>query len=164
MKMSSLQPGEQEALLRELAAMPMFLTVNLLGLTPAETREPGPENSFAPVEQVWHLADLEREGFAVRIRRLLDEEEPVLADFDGPKVALARNYKQLALVAGLDAFRKARRANLEAIRRIATSQWSRSGVQEGVGRVALCDIPAMMAAHDAEHRLEIEAWFKARRL
>jgi len=163
MKMSSLPPAEQAALLRELAAMPMFLTVNLLGLTPAEACEPGPAESFAPVEQVWHLADLEREGFAERIRRLLDEVEPALPDFDGPKVALERNYKQLVLVAGLDAFRVARRANLETIRRIEAAQWSRCGIQEGVGRVALRDIPAMMAAHDAEHRHEIEAWFKARR-
>jgi hypothetical protein len=38
---------------------------------------------------------------------------------------------------------------------LAKEQWNRSGCQEGVGKVALCDIPVMMAEHDAAHREEI---------
>ena len=56
----------------------------------------------------------------------------------------------------------AREANLALLRSVGAEQWSRAGSQEGVGRVALCDLPSMMAEHDAAHRAEIEAWSRAR--
>jgi len=31
-------------------------------------------------------------------------------------------------------------------------------VHESVGPISLCDLPSMMAEHDASHRLEISAW------
>jgi hypothetical protein len=31
-----------------------------------------------------------------------------------------------------------------------------------VGLLALCDLPDRMAAHDASHRAEIEAWLRQR--
>jgi hypothetical protein len=46
---------------------------------------------------------------------------------------------------------------VEQCRHLA-DQWSRGGTQEGVGRIALCDLPSMMAEHDASHRAEIAAW------
>jgi len=38
----------------------------------------------------------------------------------------------------------------------------RRGEQEDVGAIALCDLPAMMAEHDASHRQEIDEWRRAR--
>jgi hypothetical protein len=34
--------------------------------------------------------------------------------------------------------------------------------QDGVGPIILCDVPAMMAEHDAAHRVEIRAWQASR--
>ena len=48
-------------------------------------------------------------------------------------------------------------ANLALLRSLEPTQWSRAGTQEGVGRVAVCDIPHMMAEHDESHRAEISA-------
>ena len=59
---------------------------------------------------------------------------------------------------GLRAFATARRANLAALPEIDSPLWQRAGTQEGVGRVSLCDVPAMMEQHDASHRAEIAAW------
>ncbi len=156
---------DQETLLGQLAAMPDFLATTFVGLslTEASRRAPdGPDGSFSAVEHCWHLADLERDGFAVRICRLLAEDDPVLPDFDGARVAAEREYRELSLAEGIRAFAEARRANLTALRSIAAGDWQRPGFQEGVGRVALCDIPAMMAEHDAGHRQEIEALTRAR--
>jgi len=124
--------------------------------------EPGPDGAFAPVEQCWHLADLEREGYGLRIARLLSEEAPALPDFDGARMAEERRYRTLSLAEGLLAFAAARRANLAALDALTEPQWSRAGTQEGVGPLMLCDVPAMMAEHDASHRAEIEAWSRAR--
>jgi DinB superfamily len=150
---------ERETLLKDLGAMADFLSDRFSALSAAEAAASGPDGGFSPVEQCWHLADLEREGFAVRIRRLLSEVDPILADFDGDRAAAERQYRLKSVGDGIKAFREARAANLALIRAIAADAWSRTGTQEGVGRVALCDMPSIMAQHDRAHRAEIAAWF-----
>ena len=149
---------KREELLASLEGMPGFLKSALSGLDPEQARTRGPDGILSPVEQVWHLADLEREGFRERIDRLLAEAEPELPDFNGAKLAADRNYRSLSLEDGLSAFEDARLANISALRAIDDQSWFRSGTQEGVGRVALCDIPGFMFQHDFAHRTEIEAW------
>src|SRR6267143_1124611 len=75
MRLTELQRHE---LMESLAAMKTFLRETFESLTPQEIQTPGPAGSFSPVEQVWHLADLEREGFGLRIRRLQTEANPHL--------------------------------------------------------------------------------------
>jgi hypothetical protein len=162
MKLLTLTPVDRETLWKDLESMPDFLAGRLASLPPGDATRPGPDGTFSPVEQCWHLADLERDGYGVRIRRLLAEDGPDLPDFDGAAVAEARGYRSLSLEDGLEAFRAARTENLARLRALDAAAWSRTGRQEGVGPVALCDVPAMMAAHDASHRAEIEAWEAAR--
>lgn len=149
--------GRQE-LLAELESMPVFLEKTFAGLTAEQIGLPGPEGLFSPIEQVWHLADLEREGFALRIDRLQHELSPRLPGFDGAAVAAARNYRALSLAAGLEAFKTARLQNVRKLRNLAEDAWERSGTQDGVGKVFLCDIPSMLQQHDAAHKHEIARW------
>jgi hypothetical protein len=153
---------EQGALLADLQAMPDYLATAFGGLSATDAVAPGPEGALAPVEQCWHLADLEREGYGLRIQRLLREVDPVLADFDGARIARERAYRSRSLAEGLAAFREARTQNLARLRALTSAQWPRTGSQEGVGPIALCDVPAMMAEHDAGHRQEIAAWLRAK--
>jgi hypothetical protein len=156
-----LNSDQREEFLSSLAHMPVFLRDVFSGLSSEQTRSRGRDGTLSPVEQVWHLADLEREGFGERIRRLLNEQEPHLPDFNGAEIAAQRNYRALSFEAGLAAFTEARRHNIAAFRAIAGSSWSLSGTQEGVGRVSLCDIPGFMSQHDLAHRHEIEAWMQS---
>ena len=149
--------GRQE-LWGQLEAMPAFLEETFAGLGAERATLPGPEGLFSPLEQVWHLADLERDGFAARIDRLRWEFDPHLPNFDGGAVAAARNYRSLSITAGLKAFRAARMDNIQALREIPDDAWVRSGTQEGVGKVSLCDIPSMIREHDAAHKQEIAHW------
>jgi len=158
MRYMALSDNARDALLQALEDMPQHLEREFLGLTAEQTRCPGPDGVFSPVEQVWHLADLERAGFGSRIERLLSEPEPTLPDFDGAAVAAARHYRSLSLAAGLAAFREARQRNLTRLRTVAAADWNRSGQQDGVGRVSLCDMPSFMSQHGAAHRAEIAAW------
>jgi hypothetical protein len=150
--------GKQMQLLAQLGDMPEYLAQKFGGLSSEDAARPGPDNGFSPVEQCWHLLDLEREGFAMRMRRLRTEQKPLLPDFDGAEIARDRCYRRRSLAVGLAAFRQARTENLAFIGTIQQDEWSRDGVQEGVGTIALCDIPVMMSEHDAAHRAEIEAW------
>ena len=162
MKYAMLGPPERDRLLHDLEAMPEFLAEQFSSLPPQVACGEEPDGAFSPVEHCWHLADLEIEGYQARIGRLLSETAPVLPDFDGGRVAKEREYRTKSLPHAIAAFREARRANLSAFARLGEGEWSRAGTQEGVGPVALCDLPAMMAEHDRIHRTEIEAWRRAR--
>ena len=148
-------PVDVRGILAELEAMPGELEVAARRLDPDRWTVPPREGGFCLVEQAWHLADLEREGYGERIRRMLAEDDPLLADFDGDKVARERSYRTKSLEEGMAAFAAARTANVVLLRSLAPQSWDRAGRQEGVGPVALRDIPRMMREHDAAHRDEI---------
>jgi len=110
---------------------------------------------FALVEQVWHLADLEEEGFAVRIRRILSESNPSLADFRGDVIAKERRYIEQPLAPALRRFEETRAANVATLSAASEAELQRAGTQEGVGEVTLARVAEMMAAHDASHAAEL---------
>lgn len=144
-----------ETLLLTLESTPALLSRAEAAFPGAEARRRPAAGGFSLVENVWHLADLEREAYGIRIRRILAEESPALLNFDGDRVARERGYQNLELERGLEQFARSRAQNLEALRRLSRSDWKRSGAQEGVGRVTLADLPRMMAEHDRSHVAEI---------
>ncbi len=146
---------ELETLLLTLESTPALLARAAEGLEPSQMRLSPAPNTFSLVEHVWHLADIEREGYGVRIRRILSEDEPFLSDFPGDRLARERGYARRDLADGLASFAEARNRNVEKLRAIHNSDWERRGVQEGIGPITLEDVPRMMAAHDRAHTDEI---------
>ncbi len=144
-----------EELSSSLEVMPALLPRVVAGLPEGDLRRRPAAGGFALVEQAWHLADLELEGYAARIERLLREDDPVLADFDGGAVARARRYLELDAVEGAHRFQQARAANLARLRGLASPALLRAGRQQGVGPVTLGDLPRMMGHHDRSHALEM---------
>ena len=148
---------EIETLFLTLESTPALLAKVAAELPEDRVRQRGTTGGFSFVEHVWHLADLEREGYGVRIRRLLTEDEPHLSNFDGNRVAQERLYQRRDLADGLLAFTAARTRNLQILREVSNGDWTRTAEQEGVGAVALGDIPHMMVEHDRTHEIEITA-------
>ncbi|HEY4886378.1 MAG TPA: DinB family protein [Myxococcales bacterium] len=110
---------------------------------------------FALVEHAWHIADLEREGFGERVRRLIAEEDLFLPDFDGERLAREREYLMADLAPAIAAFAGAREQTLRSLRAVSGGQWTRSGRQEGVGTVTLAVMPQRILDHDFAHLNEI---------
>jgi len=146
---------ELETILLTLESTPALLSRAARAVSRCESRLRPAAGGFSLVENVWHLADLEREGFGIRIRRMLREDLPALLNFDGERTARERCYQERDLERGLMLFARARMLNLEALRALSPSEWNREGAQEGVGRITLADVPRMMAAHDRSHETEI---------
>ena len=144
-----------ETLLLTLESTPALLARAAASFAKGQVRTRPCQGGFSFVENVWHLADLEREGYGRRIARLLSETDPVLENFDGERMARERAYQERDVERGIAIFALAREANLAALRSISGDQWERSGSQEGVGRVTLADLPRMMAEHDRSHGDEI---------
>ena len=141
----------------DLRQMPAMLVEAARGLPGSVVSDRPVAGGFAMVEHVWHLADLETDAYEVRIRRLLEEDEPELPTFDGDAVAAKRKYRALRLRDGIKKFTEARERNLSALRAVEGEAWDRAGVQEGVGKITLRDVPRMMHEHDLSHREEIDA-------
>jgi hypothetical protein len=128
----------------------------LIGRVPAERlRVRGADGTFAAVEQAWHLADLEVEGYGERIQRIELEDAPELADFRGDVVAAERKYLELELEPALVRFAEARARNGAALE--GARDRGRAGHQEGVGWATLARLAEMMAEHAAGHAVELHA-------
>ncbi|HEX8491286.1 MAG TPA: DinB family protein [Pyrinomonadaceae bacterium] len=140
---------------------------DFLALTPTRVRQlttdlseqdarwkPSPQE-FSALENICHLNDLEREGYAVRIEKLIGEEQPFLPDFDGGKIARERDYNQRQLAVMLDAFASSRESNLRAVSTLSPAELQRGGTLETVGPITLESLLLKMREHDEAHLQEL---------
>jgi hypothetical protein len=141
--------------IERLGAMPAFLDAAIESVAaPKLTAQPAPDQ-FSLVEHACHLRDLEREGYLVRVRRMLSESTPALEPFDGGAIAAARNYPaQDARRAAAD-FAASRREVLALLAPLGAGEM-RLEATFGDRRVCFAEVVAMMVGHDAEHRAEVE--------
>ena len=107
------------------------------------------------MEVICHLRDLEREGYSVRIQKLLTDKQPSLPDIDGGRLAIERDYLRQNSATALQDFEAAREDTLRAISELTAEQWERSGTQEGVGPVTVTRVVEMMLEHDEGHLEEL---------
>lgn len=110
-----------------------------------------PAGPWSVLEHVCHLRDLEREGYAVRINRMLSEETPMLPDIDGDKLAAERDYNGQNIAEALASFASARRQNVAAVRGLSPEERKREGMMESVGPVTVERLMLIMHQHDQEH-------------
>lgn len=110
---------------------------------------------FSILENICHLRDIEAEGYAIRVARILNEEMPLLPDINGTKLAQERNYQADDLTEALVAFRQARNQSLNHLQNLTDELLVREGQLEDVGIINLADLILKMASHDQEHLSEI---------
>ena len=77
-------------------------------------------------EIVHHLADSETQS-AIRLRKLLVEEYPVIQGYDQDKFALLLRYNLREISPALDAFRAARATTLQVIENMSEEDWKLKG-------------------------------------
>jgi hypothetical protein len=117
---------------------------------------PGPD-TFSAVEQVCHLRDIENEGYTVRVRRILEEDNPQLDGIDGSQLALERDYQSQDAMSALAAFDAARRALLQLLKNASEAELARACSLEGSTNLTLAGLAGLMYAHDSEHLAELES-------
>jgi DinB superfamily len=147
--------GEFNEQLDRLIRTPREIAKFLSGVSAESIRIRPTSEEFSILESVCHLRDIEVEGYSVRIRRLLKENNPQLPDIDGSRLATERDYNSQRLDPALEAFATARESNVEILRRANQNDLNRRGVLEGVGEITLHSILAMMVEHDEGHLDEL---------
>ncbi|MGH9935929.1 MAG: DinB family protein [Blastocatellia bacterium] len=109
---------------------------------------------WSAAEIVQHLADSEMTS-AIRLRRLLVEERPVIQGYDGALFATRLRYNERALAPALEAFRAARATTTQLLERMAEVDWLREGTHTESGRYTAEDWLRIYAAHAHDHADQI---------
>jgi hypothetical protein len=125
----------------------------LAGASDAELdARPGP-GSWSAREIVHHLADSEMTS-AIRIRRLLAEDNPVIVGYDQDEYA-RRLYYDRPIAASLEAFRLARLVTSELLARMSDAEWARTGTHSESGPYSAERWLELYAAHAHGHADQI---------
>jgi hypothetical protein len=142
--------------LRLLAETPDILHAAIVDATPARARHKPAPDAFSLVEHACHLRDLEREGYNLRLQRMLGEENPMLAGFEGDVIARERDYMAQDAAHAAAQFAVSRAALVARAGTLTSAEMARTG--SFMGRtITVCDLLAMMVEHDRGHRDEIAA-------
>jgi hypothetical protein len=92
-----------------------------------------PSEPFSAIEQICHVRDIEIEGYQLRIRRTLEEDDPLLISLDGEAMARERRYAEADADSVLADFRRARGETLALIESLTAEQLLRPARFEGYG-------------------------------
>ena len=147
-------PEERRALIAQYDAGFEEVTRSLEGFT-EETLSARPlPGKWTAREIVQHLADSEMNS-ALRLRKLLTEENPQIQGYDQDVYAVRLRYNERDVAPALEAFRAARATSAQIIRSMSDGDWSREGTHTETGRYTAEDWLRIYAAHAHGHAAQI---------
>jgi hypothetical protein len=147
-----MQQAEREALIAQYVAGPATVVAALAGITEAELDQR--TDGWTAREIVHHLADSEMTS-AIRVRRLLAEDEPAIGGYDEETFASRLHYGRRPITAALDALSAARRTTAELFDVMTEADWSRAGTHSESGRYSVEDWLRIYATHAHDHAEQI---------
>ena len=106
-------------------------------------------------EIVHHLADSETTS-AIRLRRLLVEDSPVIQGYDQDAFAVRLRYNEREMPPALEAFRSARETTVQLLRLMSDDDWVREGVHSENGKYTPEIWLTIYAAHAHNHAAQIK--------
>ncbi len=148
--------AEQRQLLIEKYSAGYQEVMKALDGFPAEslTAHPIP-GKWSAREIVHHLADSESTS-AMRLRRLLVEDKPLIQGYDQDQFASKLRYNERDMAPSLEAFRAARSTTAQLLSLMSEEDWRREGVHSESGRYTSEDWLAIYAAHAHNHAAQIQ--------
>jgi hypothetical protein len=116
-----------------------------------ESWEGIPGETFSAIGQACHIRDIERDGYHVRIQRMLDEDHPDLVSLDGYALAVERRYDDADPTAALREFRDARAQTIALLARVTNADLRRTGTFAEYGTISLAGLIHFLGSHDQQH-------------
>jgi hypothetical protein len=145
--------AERDALVAQYVDGYDAVTTALAGITAAEWEGREAPGEWSPREVVHHLADSEMTS-AIRLRRLIVEDRPVIAGYDEEAFA-QRLFYDRPIDASLAAFKAARDSTAQILHRLSPEDWSREGSHSDSGRYSVEDWLRIYAVHAHDHADQI---------
>ena len=109
---------------------------------------------WSAAEIVHHLADSETAS-ALRIRKLLAEEHPIIQGYDQDRYAKRLRYNERDIAPSLDAFRAARATTAQLLPGLTDADWTREGWHTDTGRYSAEAWLRIYAVHAHGHAAQI---------
>ena len=145
-----MKPAERARLLARYEEGPTVLEASLAGLSQEELDfRHGPEE-WTPREIVHHTADSEMTS-AVRLRKLLAEEDTVIQAYDEAEFARRLYYDRRPIRPSLAAIRAARESTASILHQLDDAQWARRGTHAESGVYGVELWLEIYAAHCHDH-------------
>ncbi len=110
-----------------------------------------PSETFTAIGQICHVRDIEIDGYHVRIRRTLQESNPVLESLDGYVLEKERNYAAADVRKAFAEFRQARINTMDMLSGLTPQQLARTAEFEGYGALTLRSLVHYLCSHDQQH-------------
>lgn len=146
--------SEREEILKVLRGTPIVLRRLVRGLDDATWRRRPADGEWAIVEVVAHLGDTDERAIG-RIRRMLDEENPVLPGYDQAALATERHYLEMDPAEALERFEQIRREHLGVLEALDEAGWSRTGIHAEQGPMDVTLYETHVAGEDVDHMAQI---------
>jgi hypothetical protein len=109
---------------------------------------------WSAAEIVHHLADSETTS-AIRLRKLLVEEQPLIQGYDQDAYAARLNYNNRDIEPALDSFRSARATTAQLLDLMTDEDWQRVGTHSESGSYSTENWLEIYAAHAHNHANQI---------
>jgi hypothetical protein len=128
----------------------------LANITEAELdRRPAEPDGWTARQVVHHLADSEAMAYT-RLRRLIAEDQPLIAGYDEPVWARRLHYDR-PIDASLAVVRAVRASSLQLLRSLTAGEWSRTGTHSESGAYSVDRWLEIYTDHCADHANQIRA-------
>jgi hypothetical protein len=124
------------------------------GESDAELDRMPPDGTWTARMVVHHLADSEMTS-AIRLRRLLAEDDPLITGYDEELFARTLYYDRRPIAASLAALRAARESTTTIHSQLTEAQWQRRGTHSESGPYGVETWLEIYAAHAHDHAEQI---------
>ena len=149
-----MNPEERRALVEQYRAGPAELRAALEEVGEATLDHRPADGGWTPREVVHHTADSEMTS-AIRLRRLIAEDEPEIIGYDGDEFARRLHYRDRPIEPALEAIAGARSTTVQILERLTEAEWRRTGTHSEMGPYGVERWLGIYAAHCHEHADQI---------
>ncbi len=146
--------SERYELLKTLRSNLTTLRVLLRDLDDRAVRSRPAPGEWSIIEVVAHLADTEERTLG-RVRRMLDEDHPVLPAFDQEALAVQNGYHEKDFGETLERWERLRAEHVALLDGLDDAGWQRRGVHEENGPMTVQLYESHIAGEDSDHMAQI---------
>lgn len=149
-----MSPDERQKLISQYNAGYDEVRRNLADFPQASLTAHPIAGKWSAAEIIHHLADSETTS-ALRLRRLLVEDHPLIQAYDQDQYAAKLHYNEREIAPSLEAFRFARETTAQLIDLMTEEDWRREGRHSESGSYTTEDWLRIYAAHAHNHAAQI---------
>jgi hypothetical protein len=120
------------------------------GLSERQLDHKPADGGFSAREVVHHTADSEMTS-AIRLRRLVAEDNPQITGYDPDVFAARLHYARRPVQPSLDAIRAARESTASILEALSGAEWERAGTHSEMGAYSIDTWLEIYAAHCHDH-------------